>query len=438
MNSRDYLEMASVLFAVLTFLVRFFRYSLNTLDPWLRYINIRLVSTPSTVEELLEKVRSRFGSLPALASNRDWRERVQNALDALKGKETTPFGRLLAREKLITQIRTLECFETIPRRFSNVLTVPIDRPIFILGLPRTGTTILFHLLVRYPHVAHLNTIRSQLADLRPQDVAQATSIDDLCRRFCTTSKQVKYTFDILLASGCGLPHNIHPASTTFPEECVLVLSNYLFYTNYPYICGEDFTDVVKDYRDLARQAYRFFRRDLQVIKSIGQLSGSRFVLKAPYHSCFIEEILDVFPDASFVRLHRDPVSVVSSSSSFFRAIRAPFSTGDDWKKIGKGCRKMTRCIARELAKETRREAEHTLDFKFEEITKDPIGVCREIANKVGLEHTKVVEDDLMAFLAEDARKREQAGKHKHTLAEFGLDAEEIRNDCRDYCKKFGV
>ena len=99
---------------------------------------------------------------------------------------------------------------------------------------------------------------------------------------------------------------------------------------------------------------------------------------------------------------------------------------------------MTRCIARELAKETQRKAEHTLDFKLEEITADPIGVCREIANEVGLEHTKAVEDDLTAFLEKDARKREKAAEHAYTLAEFGLDAEEIRTDCRDYCKKFGV
>ncbi|XP_065842650.1 omega-hydroxy-beta-dihydromenaquinone-9 sulfotransferase Stf3-like [Oscarella lobularis] len=429
----------AVLFFVLAFIFRLIRYSLNILDPCLCYINIRLVSTPSTVEELLEKVRSRFGSLPTLASNRDWRERIQDALDALKGKETTPFGRLLACENLISRIRALECFETIPRRFHEVLTVPIDRPIFILGLPRTGTTILHRLLVRYPEVAHLNPVRCQLGDLRPQDVAEATSISDLCCCFDTTSSKIKYGSDLLYASGCGIPYNVHPANMTLPEECILLLSQYLFYVSYPYSRWKEFTDVVEGYRDLARQAYKFFRRDLQVVKSIVQLSGSRFVLKSAFHSCFIEEILDVFPDASFVRLHRDPVSVVPSASSLHRAVRAPFSTGDDWKKIGEGSKKMVQCISQYLVKEARRQAEHTLDFKFEELTKDPIGVCREIANKFGLEHTKAVEDDLAAFLAEDARKRDQAGgKHKHTLAEFGLDAEEIRNDCRDYCKKFGV
>ncbi|XP_065842648.1 omega-hydroxy-beta-dihydromenaquinone-9 sulfotransferase Stf3-like [Oscarella lobularis] len=327
----------------------------------------------------------------------------------------------------------------IPHRFPEVLTVSIDRPVFIFGPPRTGTTILHRLLVRYPDVAQLTPIRCELGNLRPQDVAEATSIDDLSRRFYLTSKQMTYAGDLLLASGCGIPRNVHPINATLPEECIFLLSNYLFYTNYPYIRGEDFAEVVKDYRDLAHQAYKFFRRDLQVIKSIGQLSGSRFVLKAPYHSCFSEEILDVFPDASFVRLHRDPASIVSSASSFFRAIRAPFSTNDDWKKIGEGCKKMVQYISQVLAKETRQEAEHTLDFKFEELIKDPIGVCHEIANKVGLEHSKAVEDDLTAFLADDANKRDQAGgEHKYRLAEFGLDGDEIRNSCRSYCRKFGV
>ena len=108
--------------SVLTLVLRFFRYALNTLDPWLRYINIRLVSTPSTVDELLERVRLRFGSLPTLASNGNWRERVQNALETLKGKELTPFGRWVGFQTLMNTIRA-SVFRsntaTISRRSDN-------------------------------------------------------------------------------------------------------------------------------------------------------------------------------------------------------------------------------------------------------------------------------------------------------------------------------
>ena len=138
-------------------------------------------------------------------------------------------------------------------------------------------------------MAYLTLGRLRLGQLLPQDVAEAASIDDLRIRFNKKLKHFGYRNKIFIAaSGSAFPYNVHPVGTDLPEEGAALLSSYLFFTNYPLLSGKDFSDVAENYQDLARQAYKFFRTALQAIKYISELSGSRFVLKSPYHSGFAE------------------------------------------------------------------------------------------------------------------------------------------------------
>ena len=65
-------------------------------------------------------------------------------------------------------------------------------------------------------------------------------------------------------------------------------------------------------------------------------------------------------------------------------------------------------------------------------------MCRKIAVQAGMEHTKAMDEKLSAYLKEDNLQRAKAGKHVYTLEEFGLDAAEIRRDCKEYCEMFAV
>ena len=138
-----------------------------------------------------------------------------------------------------------------------------------------------------------------------------------------------------------------------------------------------------------------------------------------------------------VRMNRNPADVVASFSSLVRRNNAPFSRVDSLK-LGRTIQKRICGATEELVRQTPRMPESTIDVRFEEFTRDPVAVCRKIAIEVGMEHTKAVEDQLTAFLIEDKAKRARAGKHVYTLEEFGLDAEEIRRDCKEYCEMFSV
>ena len=88
--------------------------------------------------------------------------------------------------------------------------------------------------------------------------------------------------------------------------------------------------VASQYEELSDRAYGLYKRDLHVMESIARPDGarSRFVVKAPYHTAFADVILRHFPNSCFVRMHRNPVDVIASSTSFARMFNAPFSRVD--------------------------------------------------------------------------------------------------------------
>ena len=174
------------------------------------------------------------------------------------------------------------------------------------------------------------------------------------------------------------------------------------------------------------------------MKSIDRPNADRFVLKAPFHMMFSDVILRHWPDACFVRMHRDPVNVVASVSSLVRICNSPFFRTDSLK-LGRDARKTIRGFASGLVRQTStRMPECMIDVRFDEFIRDPVCVCKNVVCRVGLEHTEEMDEKLMAFLIEDKAKRAKAGKHVYSLEEFGLNAAEIRNDCKEYCDRFAV
>ena len=443
--SRDFRTMGVAVF-VSSLLFRLFRLLLNAIDPYLSRINVHLVAKPpSSVEELLATIRAESGSLPPLAQNSQWRERLQLSLDSIRtADDLTPFGRWILYKTLLVQIDSLQCFETIAQKFPEVVIAPHpdrnNRPIIIFGLWRSGTTLLHLLLSRYPNVYYPSVSEVGLGGASLSDVKKASSLEDLRRRIKAASKQYAFTSEMFFQSILAFPYSVHPMDIRDPVECPGVLNRYLFYETLPVARCRDFMDVASQCKELSDRAYHLYKRDLHIMQSIFSPDDdrrSRFVLKALHHAPFTDVILRHFPNACFVRRHRNPAEVVPSLSSLFRLMNASFSRVDSLK-LGRNMQTMISSVTKELVHQTPRMPESTIDVRFEEFARDPIAVCRKIAAEVGMEHSQAVEEKLRAFLIEDKEKRAKSSKHVYTLEEFGLDAEEIRRDCKVYCDMFSV
>ena len=268
------------------------------------------------------------------------------------------------------------------------------------------------------------------------DAEEASSLDDLRRRMKIASKRFSMGFEVFSKSIVSIPYSVHPISLDEPDECFVLLNKYLFYETLPLLRGLDFMIVADRYEELSDEAYRLYKRDLQVMQSIA-FPGERscFVVKAPYHTPFVHVILRHFPDALFVRMHRNPVDVLASGSSLLRALNVPFVRGDA-SIFRRRVRGTVYGVTKELVRQTPRMPEDTVDVRYETLVRDPIAVCRKIAVRAGMEHTRAMDEKLAAFLAEDKAKRTKAGKHVYTLEEF--DPVEVRRDLKEYCEMFGV
>lgn len=235
----------------------------------------------------------------------------------------------------------------------------------------------------------------------------------------------------------------HPMSASNPEECFWLMSRYLFWMpltsfNGPY----EGVSWSASQPDFTRQAYEMFKRDLQLILYYDQkvdgidISNCRFLLKCVFHTRFHSVIKEVFPDAVIIRLHRDPVEVAASHSSFLRGMHKGYPTrnDDNFAQIGEASLNWVTLCCNQMVSEGRDSG--MIDIRYNDLIADPIDVCTRIANAVGLEHNGTVEQKLISHLEKNPKHKH--GVHVYNPTDYGLNPTLIRRHLTKYCEMFSV
>ncbi len=301
----------------------------------------------------------------------------------------------------------------------EIADIRIAAPIFILGLPRTGTTLLQGLLGAQ---GGLRTPLRWETDLTPVPPAVA--------RKRQVRAQVRYAkaatgFANRLSPGLPLAH---PVGALLPEECnPLLMSSFralLFTTFFPSV---DYHDYL--YASRFAHAYPWHRRHLQVL-SFGAPSAT-WSLKAPVHMASLTELLAVYPDARVVFMHRDPLEVLPSMCALTIALRRLITPAQDGRAIGREImRNLPRMFDAGGAARDHwpKETPPFIDVRYNELVERPAATVHAI-----LEHFALPRDGVDAavarFLAEDARRKRS--RHAYTLDDFGLAATAIRSRFAD-------
>lgn len=297
----------------------------------------------------------------------------------------------------------------------------IDRPLFVLGLPRTGTTVLYGMLAADP------TMRSpaswEVGRPFPPPVA-----DDPAR-IAAMDKD----FDRFRKIAPGIDH-IHPLGSHLPQECLALqapeFASYEFVTAFP----------VPSYWEWLRHAdvvpaYRFEKQFLQYLQSARR--GEHWILKTPGHLMWLDALLEVFPDALLVQTHRNPTQVLASVSSLMSAMRGSVSDAVDPKSIGREqLEAWTWGMQRTMEIRDRLPEGRVVDVRYEDTVHDPIGTTRRVYEHFGLDLTPAVEQGVQDYLA--ANPRDKHGSHSYTLEEFGLDRDEVDAAFAGYRARFGL
>lgn len=335
-------------------------------------------------------------------------------------------GRIAARQDLLRLLSSRLRMESDRRRHPEIGREPVHRPIFVTGLPRTGTTLLHGLLAQDPGSRAPLGWEMMFPSPPPRRILSRRDT-----RIARADRQIRW-FHRLAPDFQA----IHPTGALLPEECLVIASHCLesfqFQTMY----------FVPTYEEWLEQqdfgvSYRWHRCFLQHLQ--WGAPSRRWVLKAPAHLFGMEALLGSYPDAGIVFTHRAPLEVAGSLASLTVSLRSVFSDAVDPVAVGaEMTRRWSGAMDRALqARDAGRvPARQVVDVLYGDLMRDPIGVVRRIYESFDLELLPEAERRMRAWLGENPKDRR--GRHRYSLEEFGLDPEEERARYGAYAARFGL
>jgi Sulfotransferase family len=336
------------------------------------------------------------------------------------------FGRYFARRQLLELLAQRLVLRDYSNRHPEVAHEAIRRPLFILGLPRTGTTLLHGLLAEDP--AH-RTPLSWEVDAPCPPAESATYHSD--PRIAKTEKR----FEQLRQLAPGF-QAIHPIGSRMPQECIVLTAPEFMSVRFEmcfdvagyqtWLQGQDMT-----------HAYRFHRRFLQHMQS--RHAAERWVLKSPGHLGPLDALFEVYPDALIVQTHRDPVRVVPSVASLEYTLRMVSSDEVDPVRLGRQQLHLWSALLEQgmeaRARHPEREA-RILDLHMHDIVRDPLACIRRVYERFDLELSPESLQRMRGYLAKHPRN--EFGEHRYSLEAFGLEAQAIEHAFKGYRERFGI
>ena len=301
--------------------------------------------------------------------------------------------------------------------FPEITKQQIREPVFILGLPRSGTTLLHTLLAADP--AHRVPLTWEVMSPSPPNGRDQERRIRSANRDLAMLRWLAPTFESVHATGAELP-----------QECVSMIS--------PTFLSDQFDTMynIPSYRawffrqDL-RPAYEFHRRFLQHLEF--RRSAERWILKAPAHMFFAPALLSVYPDAKFVQLHRDPIDAVASVSSLVTILRSVFSDSVDRFQVGQDAMVYwSDALKTFMRVRDTLPPERVCDLYYHDVRRDPIAVTQRVYEHFGWKLQLETEQKMRATLAKQNSRAN--GVHRYNAAYFNLSDE---NGFAEYCERFG-
>jgi hypothetical protein len=307
----------------------------------------------------------------------------------------------------------------------GIRDIPIRKPVFVLGFPRSGTTVLQNLLAAVPGRRGLPFW--ELITPLPVHPDPAT---DRARRLRTA--QVALGAGYLMAPEMGAVHHVTPDSL---EECWYLFCNSFAVLNWDIQTGlTDYGQWLLHRSDM-RRAYAEYRTWLQVL--LRHHPADTLLLKCPEHLWFLDDLLAVFPDACIVWTHRDPVASVASYCSLMSLTRRTLYGVVDPHALGElVTHRFHEGVTRAMAAADRADPSRFFHVDFDRLTRDPVGVTQEIVRHFDLEDPPDHAALLQATL--DAPRHDELGKHVYSARMFGLEPDKIQAMYADYIARYGI
>lgn len=390
----------------------------------------RLGSRPLTLRkhDLMAKASKQAGGLTDFGDRR-FEPGLDQLITSIEGEDRlNGFGRIMAGSHITNLLRQRLLVIAHIQRHPEIRDEVIERPVFLVGAPRTGTTITHHLLsqddrFRYP-------ITWECDELYPPLNPSTMDTDPRIKR---SKKQIQRI--MALAPDLDAAHPVGPWEA---QECAL-LHAYAFHSETFHVM---FNCQAYD-RWLAEQdrtwVYQEQKLLLQYMQSGGLRPRESWLLKTPPHMEHLDKILAVFPDARFVTTYREPTEIVASSCKLAGTVAGAAQDDVDWHDHGRHMRWKTGQMLRrnvDLRLQLTDRAAQFIDFPMDRMVRDPMSCVQEIYNYFTIEMTDQTHRTMSRFIDERGMSRRKP--NIYSPADYGLDIDELWPQLQYYRDFYGI
>jgi hypothetical protein len=315
------------------------------------------------------------------------------------------------------------------QRYPGIAQEKIERPIFIIGFARSGTTLLHSLLAEDPEVLsprswHMYT---------PSPPPGAGPV--VAERIAYAQRQVEVWMDFCPAQKPMHPYIDDGAQQLIEDEELITLD---FRYAYPYHFYRIPTlDISAIPAGDEAGAFRFHRECLQHLQ--WNSGAHRWVCKGPSGQMHLDAIFAAYPDALLVWPHR-PLGEIYASYVTLRAAIFDTIRGRpcDWSSQARAHVEGLKAAVDRIMADDRIDDPRILHLSFHEIAADPMAAVRKVYDRRGLPMTEAFASRAEAWLANPENAADRYGRYPYSYEAFGLDRAWVENLFADYSKRFGL
>ena len=358
----------------------------------------------------------------------DFRERLEVQFDEMNADpERTGLGRMMMFGDCVRYASNRLRIRELLKQHPEILDIPIEKPVIVIGLPRSGTTNLVNLLAADSRFRSMPLWESYEPVPDPSEETPTDGVDPRWTRCQGQWEAMQAGAPFIAAMHPMNPDHVH-------EELELMTPDFTSY-NLEWVAR---TPKWRDYFLAHDQTphYAYMKTVLQIMQ--WYRPRERWVLKSPQHLEQIGPLMTTFPDATIVVTHRDPVAVVQSTITMLTyGARTSYKTSNpEWYR-DYWTDRIGRLLDSSLRDRHLLPADRTVDVFFHEYMADEMGTLQRIYDMAGIEFTGEAKAEVAAYQAAHPRGKE--GRVVYDLrGDFGVTPEEVRTRYTDYMNAFPV
>jgi hypothetical protein len=382
------------------------------------------VSTPDDVLKLAQQRTGHIG-----IDSDSWRAGLEALLDEINTSTSfTPHGRdHIINDAVNALARRLQVHDYI-QRHPDVLDTPVERPIFTLGMPRTGTTVISYLLDQDP--VRRSLLHWECVHPVPPATTATLRTDPRCLALLEEQQQM---LAFVKEAKMPLPHW---EDADGPTECMFIHNQDFKGLSWDsYLSSSRYAEWLIDEADMTT-TYEYQKRFLQVLQSH---APGTWNLKMPSHSVHIDALLSVFPDARFIWAHRDPYKATGSLCNLWKLPKSMVMKPDvmDLEAMGRNAmRQMQAHVERPLRARERIGDDRFFHMYYHDMMTAPMDVMRRIYDWTGDELQPDTEASMQKWLDEHPQNR--FAPNAYSLDQYGLTTDALQPIFAEYLATFDI